>query len=172
MGKKNNGESAGIIKSGTEKIKSKLGIIGEFKKFISRGNVLDMAVGLIIGTAFTAIVNSMVKDILMPLLGMITGKVDFSQLKIVLQQAVLDAEGTELTPEVAVNYGAFIQYIINFFFVALAVFLLVKLMNTLKDKTEKKKKEEEKAAEAVKPDPQIVLLTEIRDLLKNQDEAK
>lgn len=152
------------IKNGTEMIKSKLGVVGEFKKFISRGNVLDMAVGLIIGSAFTAIVNSLVGDIFMPLLGMITGKVDFKEMKIVLQEAVIDAGDIVLSPEVSVNYGSFIQVIINFLLIALSVFLIVKLINTVKDKAAKK--EEEKSSEPAKPDPQILLLTEIRDLLK------
>lgn len=145
----------------------KTGLISEFKKFISRGNVLDMAVGLIIGSAFTAIVNSLVSDIFMPLLGMITGKVDFSQMKIVLQEAVKEASEI-VTPEVSINYGSFIQYIINFLLIAISVFIMVKAINTLRDKAEKKKKAEEEAkpAEPPKPDPQIELLTEIRDLLK------
>lgn len=153
--------------------KKKLGIIGEFKTFISRGSVLDMAVGLIIGSAFTAIVNSLVSDILMPCLGMITGRIDFKQLKIVLQQAVLDADGvTVLSPEVAINYGSFIQFVINFLLVAIAVFLLVKTINTMRAKAEKlkKKQEEEKSTEPPKPDPQLELLTEIRDLLKSKQQ--
>lgn len=156
-----------------EKKKKKLAIIDEFKAFISRGNVLDMAVGLIIGSAFTAIVNSLVSDIFMPLLGMVTGKVDFSELKIVLQAAVKEA-GEIVTPEVSINYGSFIQYIINFLLIAVSVFLMIKAINLVRSKAEKKKKEEEEAAaaaaaaEAEKPDPQLVLLTEIRDLLKNK----
>lgn len=160
-----------------EKKKKKLAVIGEFKEFISRGNVLDMAVGLIIGSAFTAIVNSLVSDIFMPLLGMVTGKVDFSELKFVLQAAVKES-GEIVTPEVSINYGSFIQYIINFLLIAVSVFLMVKVINTVRSKAEKKKKAEEEAAaaeaaakaaeEAAKPDPQIVLLTEIRDLLQSE----
>lgn len=160
-----------------EKKKKKLAVIGEFKEFISRGNVLDMAVGLIIGSAFTAIVNSLVSDIFMPLLGMVTGKVDFSELKLVLQAAVKE-DGEIVTPEVSINYGSFIQYIINFLLIAVSVFLMVKVINTVRSKAEKKKKAEEEAAaaeaaakaaeEAAKPDPQIVLLTEIRDLLQSE----
>ena len=153
--------------------KKKLGIIGEFKTFISRGNVLDMAVGLIIGSAFTAIVNSLVGDLLMPLLSMITGKVDFTEWKIVMQEAVLDEAGEEVSAAISVNYGSFIQYIINFLLIAISVFLLVKVINVVREKAERKKKEEEAeaaaaaAAEAA-PDPQIVLLEEIRDLLKEK----
>lgn len=159
-----------------EEKKKKLGIIGEFKTFISRGNVLDMAVGLIIGSAFTAIVNSLVSDIFMPLLGMVTGKVDFSELKIVLQEAVTEA-GEVVTPEVSVNYGSFIQYIINFLLIAISVFIMVKAINVIRDKADRKKKEEEEAAAAAaeaeaaaEPDPQLVLLEEIRDLLKEKKE--
>lgn len=156
-----------------KKKKKKLGIIGEFKAFISRGNVLDMAVGLIIGSAFTAIVNSLVSDILMPLLGMITGKIDFTEFKIILQEAVLDGE-TVVTPEVAVKYGSFIQFIINFVLIAFSVFIIVKIINVMRTKAEslkKKEEEEKKAAEPPKPDPQIELLTEIRDLLKNEQKV-
>ena len=151
--------------------KKKLGIIGEFKTFISRGNVLDMAVGLIIGSAFTAIVNSLVGDLLMPLLSMITGKVDFTEWKIVMQEAALDEAGEEISAAISVNYGSFIQYIINFLLIAISVFLLVKVINVVREKAEKKKKEEEAAAaaeEPAAPDPQIVLLEEIRDLLKEK----
>ena len=160
-----------------EEKKKKLGVIGEFKAFISRGNVLDMAVGLIIGSAFTAIVNSLVNDIFMPALGMITGKVNFSELKLVLQAAVIENEEI-ITPEVAIKYGSFIQYIINFLLIAISVFLMIKAINMLRSKADKKAKAEaeakaaeeaKKAAEeAAKPDPQLVLLTEIRDLLKEQ----
>ena len=154
-----------------EEKKKKLGIIGEFKTFISRGNVLDMAVGLIIGSAFTAIVNSLVSDLLMPLLSMITGKVDFTEWKLVLQPAELDEAGEEIAAAISINYGAFIQYIINFLLIAVSVFLLVKVINNIRDKAEKKKKEEEAAAAAeaaAEPDPQLVLLEEIRDLLKEK----
>lgn len=158
-----------------KKERKKIGIIGEFKAFISRGNVLDMAVGLIIGSAFTSIVNSLVGDIFMPLLGMITGKIDFSELKLVLQEAVMEGEEI-ITAEVAVKYGSFIQYIINFLLIAISVFLMIKAINIVRSKADKKAKAEaeakaaeeaKKAAEeAAKPDPQLVLLTEIRDLLK------
>ena len=154
-----------------EEKKKKLKIIGEFKTFISRGNVIDMAVGLIIGSAFTAIVNSLVSDLLMPLLSMITGKVDFTEWKVVMQEAVLDEAGEEVAAAISINDGAFIQYIINFLLIAVSVFLMVKVINTIREKAEKKKKEEEAAAEAeaaAAPDPQLVLLEEIRDLLKEK----
>lgn len=155
--------------------KEKFKFFKEFKAFIARGNVLDMAIGLIVGSAFTAIVNSLVGDLLMPLLGMITGQIDFSEMKWVLVQAVeakdavVDAAGTVITPavdavaEVSVKYGLFIQNVISFLLIALSVFILVRAINSLH-----KKKEEEPKPEP-KPDPQIVLLTEIRDLLKTQN---
>ena len=145
--------------------KDRFKLAKEFKAFISRGNVLDMAVGLIIGSAFTAIVNSL----LMPLLGLLIGKMDFSQLKLVLQPAVeevLDETGAVVTPavaEISLNYGSFIQSVISFLLIALAVFILVKAISKLH-----RKKEEEPKPEP-KPDPQIVLLTEIRDLLKEKE---
>ena len=149
--------------------KDRFKLAKEFKAFISRGNVLDMAVGLIIGSAFTAIVNSLVGDLLMPLLGLLTGKMDFSQLKLVLQPAVeevLDETGAVVTPavaEISLNYGSFIQSVISFLLIALAVFILVKAISKLH-----RTKEEEPKPEP-KPDPQIVLLTEIRDLLKEKE---
>ena len=122
--------------------KDRFKLAKEFKAFISRGNVLDMAVGLIIGSAFTAIVNSLVGDLLMPLLGLLTGKMDFSQLKLVLQPAVeevLDETGAVVTPavaEISLNYGSFIQSVISFLLIALAVFILVKteIRDLLKEK--------------------------------------
>ena len=113
--------------------KDRFKLAKEFKAFISRGNVLDMAVGLIIGSAFTAIVNSLVGDLLMPLLGLLIGKMDFSQLKLVLHPAVeevLNETGAVVTPavaEISLNYGSFIQSVISFLLIALAVFILVRL---------------------------------------------
>lgn len=149
----------------------KKSIIGEFKEFISRGNVMDMAVGVIIGGAFTKIVNSVVSDIITPALGLLTGNIDFADLKVVLSEAVMEGE-TVVKEELAIRYGVFLDALINFFLIAVCVFLMVKAINTIRTKTEElKKKEEEKAAEeapAPAPDPQLELLTEIRDLLKNK----
>ncbi len=145
--------------------------LAEFKKFITRGNVVDMAVGIIVGTAFTAIVNSMVKDILMPFIGLIIGGISFVDLKIVISAA------TETTAEVAIRYGMFIQKVIDFLIIALVVFILVRIINKMRDRLDIKKKAELKAEEAKKkatPPPapvipaDVVLLTEIRDLLKSQ----
>ncbi len=129
-------------------------IIKEFKEFISRGSVIDLAVGIIVGGAFTSIVTSFVNDIIMPVLGLILGKINFKDLKLVLVKA------TEDVSEVSINYGNFIQNIINFLLTALAIFIMIKFVNKFKHK--EKKKEEVKP---VKSD-EVVLLTEIRDLLK------
>ncbi len=131
----------------------KKGFITEFKEFIARGNVMDMAVGIIIGTAFTAIVNSIVNDVIMPAIGFLIGGLDFTQYKIVLTEATADAADT------AIYYGTFIQNLVNFLIIAFVVFLLVKGINKL----HRKKEEAPPEPEAV--DPQIELLTEIRDLL-------
>ena len=134
----------------------------EFKAFISRGNVVDMAVGVIVGSAFTAIVNSLVKDVVTPFIGVLTGGVDFTQMKYVITPAVGE------TPEVAILYGNFIQAIVNFLIIAFVVFCMVKMINTMRTKMEaqKKKEEEAKPAQPPKPSEEVLLLTEIRDLLK------
>lgn len=138
----------------------------EFKKFISKGNVIEIAVGLIMATYFGAIVKSLVNDILMPPIGILLGGIDFSAFKIVIQPAVAESfagAGDSIT-EVAIYYGVFINTIITFLIVSFAIFLLVKVYNKMKEKMEKKAAE----APAVPPAPskEEVLLTEIRDLLK------
>lgn len=144
-------------------------MIKEFKEFAMRGNVVDMAVGVVIGGAFGKIVTSLVNDVIMPPIGVLLGGADFKELKYVLQEAVLDAEGAVVTPEVTLNYGAFLQTIIDFLLVALAIFFLIKGINKLSDL---KKKEEEAApaepAPAPEPSAEEKLLSEIRDLLKNK----
>ena len=137
----------------------------EFKEFAMRGNVLDMAIGVVIGAAFGKITTSIVNDIIMPLISMITGGIDFSAWKWVLKEAVMDA-GEVVTPEVAVNFGSLISVVLDFIIVAFAMFLVVKGMNKL---TSLKKKEEEAAAPEEPAGPTSEeLLTEIRDLLKNK----
>lgn len=136
-------------------------VFEEFKKFAMRGNVVDMAVGIIIGGAFGKIVSSLVGDIIMPAVGVLVGGVNFSDLKIVLKQAVMDGT-TVVTPEVAINYGNFIQVIFDFLIIAFAVFMFVKGINALS------RKKEEKPAAPPAPAADIQLLTEIRDLLKKQ----
>ena len=150
--------------------------MNEFKAFAMRGNVIDMAVGVVIGGAFGKITTSIVNDIIMPVVGMLTGGIAFEEWKIVLKEAVLDAEGAVQTAEVAITYGNTIAIILDFIIVAFAVFCMVKAINGLHAKAEElKKKEEEEAAaaEATPPAPpepsaEEKLLTEIRDLLKNQ----
>ena len=133
-----------------------MGMIKEFKDFAVKGNVADMAVGIIIGAAFGKIVSSLVKDVIMPPIGLMLSGVDFTEKKVVLQEA---AEGVEA---VTLNYGLFVNEIINFSIVAFAVFMLVKALNAAK------KKEEEAPAAPAAPPAQEVLLTEIRDLLKSK----
>ncbi|MDX9772012.1 MAG: large-conductance mechanosensitive channel protein MscL [Bacteroidales bacterium] len=142
-----------------------MGMIKEFKEFAVKGNMLDMAVGIIIGGAFGKIITSLVNDVLMPPLGMLLGKVDFTSLKAVLQKgndAVMDGVAViqPAVSEVTINYGMFIQTVIDFLIVAFCIFLVIKGMNSLKRK--------EEAAPAAPPAPsdEAVLLKEIRDLLK------
>lgn len=129
--------------------------ISEFKEFISRGNVIDLAVGIIIGSAFTAIVNSLVNQVIMPGVGYLIGGINFTDFKWTLVKKTSD------TAEVAIYFGAFIQQIINFLIISFVVFCMVKLINVLR----RKKKEVETAVPA--PVPEVQLLTEIRDLLKD-----
>ena len=142
------------------------GFFSEFKTFIARGNVMDMAVGVIIGGAFGKISTSLVNDVIMPAVSMLTGGVDFSNWKIVLKQAVAGADGViDASTEVAIRYGSFLATIINFLIIAFAVFCLIKFLNGLH-----RKKEEAPAAPPAPPEPSAdeKLLTEIRDLLKNK----
>jgi large conductance mechanosensitive channel len=137
-----------------------MSIIKEFKQFAMRGNVLDMAVGIIIGGAFGKIVSSFVADVIMPPIGVLLGGVDFSSLKIVIKQAVLDNAGAIAKPAVTLNYGLFINTVIDFIIIAFAIFMMIKAMNNLK------KKEEAAPAPPPAPSNEEKLLTEIRDLLK------
>jgi large conductance mechanosensitive channel len=131
-------------------------IINEFKTFALKGNVVDMSVGIIIGGAFNRIVTSLVNDIMMPPLGLVTGNVDFSDKAFILRAA------TETNNAVSINYGLFINNTISFIIMAWAVFILVKQINKLRELTEKKEEKEKKPA---KPAQDIQLLTEIRDAL-------
>ena len=144
-----------------------MGFLKEFKEFAVKGNVMDMAVGVIIGGAFGKIVTSVVNDIIMPPIGLLVGGVDFSDMKLTMKQAVLDAAGEVVSPAVTWNYGAFIQQVVDFTILAFCVFILVKLINSLN-----KKKEAPAPAPAPAPEPQPskeeILLTEIRDLLKER----
>ena len=132
----------------------------EFKEFISKGNVVDLAVGVVVGAAFGKIVSSLVEDILMPPIGVLIGGVNFSDLKMVIQKATIDAAGAPVA-EVAINYGNFIQVAISFLIVALAIFVfVVKPLNSLK------KKEATVPPMPIVPSKEEVLLGEIRDLLR------
>ena len=137
----------------------------EFKTFALKGNVMDMAVGVIIGGAFGKIVTSLVNDIIMPPIGLLVGGVDFTNLKVVIKKAVVEG-GAEIAPAVTWNYGAFIQQVVDFTILAFCVFMMVKIMNKLM------KKEEAKPAPAPAPpapSKEEVLLTEIRDILKDKN---
>ena len=145
-------------------------LIKEFKEFISRGNVMDMAVGVIIGGAFGKISTSLVNDVIMPLISVLTGGVDFSNWKIVLKAAVTGADGViDASTEIAIRYGAFLATILDFLIIAFAVFLMLKAINGFHDKL-KKAEEEAPAKEPAPPEPsnEEKLLTEIRDLLKEK----
>ncbi len=137
-----------------------MGMLQEFKAFAMRGNVVDMAVGIVIGVAFGKIVSTLVGNVIMPVVGLITGGVDFSDKKIMLKEAVLNADKTVKVPEVAIGYGVFINTIIDFVIVAFALFLVIKLMNQLQ------RKQEVKPAAPPPPTKDQQLLGEIRDLLK------
>lgn len=161
-----------------DKKEKKKGVIAEFKEFISKGNVVDMAVGVIIGSAFTAIVNSLVADIFTPLIGIIIGGIDFASLSFKIPDTEID--GKVITQGAELTYGNFIQSIITFLLTAVCVFIFVKIINAIRSGALiKKKKEEESAAEAAadkepakEPEPpkptQEELLAEIRDLLAKQ----
>lgn len=144
-----------------------MGFVKEFKEFAMKGNVVDMAVGIIIGGAFGKIVASAVSDILMPPLGLILGGVDFKDLSLVLQEEVKDAAGEVTTALVSINYGNFIQVTVDFILVALAIFMMIKAMNKLKRKEEAKAEAPAPAPEPIVP-VEVKLLTEIRDLLQKQ----
>ncbi|MFP5448965.1 MAG: large-conductance mechanosensitive channel [Caulobacterales bacterium 32-67-6] len=138
-----------------------MSIVSEFREFISRGNVIDLAVGVIIGASFNSIVKSLVDQVIMPPIGLLTGGVDFSRLKWILRPENPQTEAVEM---VAIQYGAFINTVIQFVIVAWAVFVLVKLVNAMRRKEAEKPPEAQPA-----PSPTEVLLMEIRDQLKAQN---
>ena len=141
-------KSVQTLKSGKEKV---TGFIGEFRKFIQRGNVIDLAVGVVVGTAFSKIVTSIVNDILMPIIGLIIGGLDFKNLSLKIKDATI-------------AYGSFIQNVVDFLIVAFCIFVFIKLINSII-----RKKEEPKKEEAPKKSEEVLLLEEIRDLLKKQN---
>lgn len=150
-----------------------MGLLQEFKTFALKGNVVDMAVGVIIGGAFGKIVTSLVNDIIMPPLGVVLGDKNFADLGVTLKDAVLNEAGEVVTPEVLWKYGAFLQTCLDFLIIAVSIFVMIKVINKL---TSLRKKEEEEAAAAAaaapapapEPTKEEVLLTEIRDLLKEK----
>jgi large conductance mechanosensitive channel len=142
-----------------------MSLVKEFKAFAMRGNVVDMAVGIIIGGAFGKIVSSIVADVIMPPIGLLLGGVKFTDLKIIMKDPIIDAAGVVTTQAVSINYGNFIQTTVDFLIIAFAIFMMIKAMNSMK------KKEEVIVVEAPAPPPpsnEEVLLAEIRDLLKKK----
>ena len=133
----------------------------EFKKFAFRGNVVDMAVGVIIGGAFGKIVTSLVNDMLMPILGIVLGKINFADLKIVLSAAEYDAAGQLVKAESAIAYGSFLQSVVDFLLIAICIFVFIKAINS-------RHKKEEPAPEPPKGPTTEELLAEIRDMMKSQ----
>ncbi|GAB5388289.1 MAG: large conductance mechanosensitive channel protein MscL [Alphaproteobacteria bacterium] len=147
-----------------------MSMFSEFKTFIARGNVMDMAVGIIMGAAFTTIVKSLVSDVIMPPIGLITGGVDFTNLFINLGDGEFESlKAAQEAGAATINYGVFLNAVISFLIVAFVVFLLVKQVNRLKDAMEKEEEEKEEAP--AEPGAEEQLLTEIRDLLKAQAES-
>lgn len=158
----------------------------EFKKFITRGSVIDLAVGVVIGGAFSKITSSLVADIIMPIISLITGSADVSDWKWVIKEAVYDANGVVTNAEVALRYGNLIQTIIDFIIIGFVIFVILRIINNTRDYADKRKKELEekrlkKEGKWVEPTPEVPappkptseeLLVEIRDLLKDQKEVK
>jgi large conductance mechanosensitive channel len=133
-----------------------MGMISEFKEFAMRGNVVDLAVGVVIGAAFGKIVTALVEKIIMPLIGLATGGVDFSKLAVTLKEAQVDAAGKEVAPALVLAYGDFLNTIVQFLIIAFAIFLVIKAINRVR-----------KPAEVVAATPEdVLLLREIRDSLK------
>lgn len=143
--------------------RSSMSLKSELKEFLMRGSVVDMAVGIVIGAAFGKIVTSFVNDILMPPIALLFGQGQFSELKLVLREAVMNGVDV-VTPAITWNYGAFIQSVIDFLIIGISIFFVIKAMNSMK-----RKKREAPAPEAApEPTKEELLLTEIRDLLKNK----
>ena len=135
-----------------------MSIISEFKEFAMKGNVVDLAVGVIIGTAFGKIVSALVDGVIMPVVGNLIGGVNFSELAFVLQNAVIGPDGKETAAAVAIKYGAFLQTVIDFMIIAFVLFVVIKVMNRLK--------KAEAAAPPAQPAEEVLLLRDIRDMMK------
>lgn len=138
-------------------------IIKDFKEFAVKGNMIDMAVGIIIGTAFGGIVSSLVNDIITPALGVFIGKMDFKNYKYVIQEAVLGSDGAIIREAVSINYGNFLQVSIDFLIIAGSIFIVIRFINSLK------RKAEDENVPSVPTPKDIQLLSEIRDLLKEKN---
>lgn len=159
----------------------KKGFWKDFKEFAMKGNVIDMAVGVVVGSAFSKIVSSLVADVITPLISLITGNVNLTDLKAVMRPAVLNEAGEIVSAEVALTYGVFIQSIIDFLMIALSIFIFMRVAISVKNKFEEarikllhEQKQEAKAAQAEKaapeePSAEVQLLSEIRDLLKSEE---
>ena len=142
----------------------------DFKAFALKGNILDMAVGVVIGGAFGKIVSSLVADIITPLISLATGSLNFTDLKWVFKEAVIEA-GEVVTPEVAMTYGNFLQTVIDFLIIALSIFIVLRIIMNAEKKLESLKKKEEEVVEEAPAEPEdteVTLLKEIRDMLKSQ----
>lgn len=138
-------------------------MLKEFKKFALKGNVVDLAVGVVVGGAFGKIVTSLVNDIIMPILGLILGRIDLTALKLILRPA------NDTAGELAVSYGKFLQNALDFLIISFSIFMVLRVMNNLHNKLEKEKEEEPKPPAPPKISTEEKLLTEIRDLLKEQN---
>ena len=138
--------------------------INDFKAFVMRGNVVDMAVGIIMGAAFGKIVSSLVSDIIMPVVGVLLGGVNFSDLTFTLYKAVTDASGAVIEPEVVLNYGNFIQVTVDFLIISFAIFMMIKVIGQVQ------RKKEEAPTTPAAPSEEVQLLTQIRDLLDKKEE--
>ena len=136
----------------------------EFKEFAFKGNIVDMAIGVIIGSAFGKIVSSLVSDIIMPIFGFITAGMDFNKLKLVMSPAEIAADGTVQKAEAAILYGTFIENLIDFFLISISIFFMIKLLSKFK-----RKQEEVPQAEPVKEPTEVEILTQIRDLLEEKN---
>lgn len=148
--------------------------VSEFKAFALKGNVVDMAVGVVIGGAFGKIVTSLVNDVIMPCVGMLTAGMDFSELKMILRPETLNEAGEVVSAAVSLNYGNFIQTIVDFLIVSLSIFITLKILFKRRDEKAKKEAEEAaaKAASEPKPETELDVLHDIRDLLREKQEKK
>ncbi|MGN0917914.1 MAG: large-conductance mechanosensitive channel protein MscL [Oxalobacter sp.] len=155
-------------------MEEKKSFLQEFKEFAMKGNVVDMAVGVIIGGAFGKIVTSLVEDILMPAFGYLIGGMDFKDMKYIIKTAIKEGDKV-IKPEVAISYGNFIQVIIDFLIIAISIFIVIKIVVRLSELRKKEAEAQETPAEEAPPEPppaDVQLLTEIRDLLKEKQEIK